>query len=708
MEDPPLRVWADVAESVVAWHPLQKHWGRGRAIYFSVICVDAESNTASASLLDPCFPADLGSAKAQRFLVDTGVHLELQGNHLESLLVGTAYVAYGTLAPVELPDGAFRVCLPRCSSKAGVSRMLGTGVAAFSARTKQGCSKPLNVAELFCGGMGGWTQAIRRSKGFKTILALDSDPLASEWFIQNNGGCSCVQGEFFLQDFATGTFPVFTCDINDKSWYQTFLTLPCDVVTASFPCTPWSAMGAQHGLQGQPGQALLAFLSMLRLLQPMSVGLENVPGFRAGPEYDKFCEQLQLAGYQIMYSTVHELANVAVASRRRWLAVAVSTLFLTKPERVHTWAHPLLHMPVYYQPSLHSTTFQSQDACFAWDVSDEEYSILRQYPVAPESNLPFNRVVQRGMVIPTYTASYRSSLNFAAQFLKSKGLYAWLIQDAAGRHRWFSPMEAALTMGFPLETMLPVNPVDAIRLVGNAIAPAQAALALVYLEKMLYAQTGRACNESFLKFLEAFGHHNLDLRDLQIVANDSAVFVCQKTRNPSCKKRSADSLHEADTETHALSKPLNQASLPSAVQAAQGPTQPYPDVIYGQLLDESPSGFVDPYGVFLKASPIVRPQRWQEWILQSGFKKDLDGYMVSYDSRFVPDGHVFFPGYKYVLQMHRLVPGGPGHVSGIFDLQKFPCFACASKFVAVEAVVDAESVPAPKQYLGYSRWTGPN
>ena len=553
------------------------------------------------------------------------------------------------------------------------------------------------MAELFRGGMGGWTQAIRRSQSFKTTLALDCDPLASEWFIQNNGGCSCVQGEFFPQDFAAGSFPVFTCDINDTSWYQTFLSIPCDVVTASFPCTPWSAMGAQHGLQGQPGQALLDFLSLLRLLQPMSVGLENVPGFRSGSQYDKFCEQLQLAGYQIMYSTVHELANVAVASRRRWLAVAVSTLFLTKPERVHTWAHPLVHMPVYYQPCLHSTTFQGQEGCFAWDVLDEEHDILKQYPVASDSNLPYNRVVHKGMIIPTYTASYRASLNFAAHFLKSKGLYAWLIQDAAGKHRWFSPLEAALTMGFPLETMLPVNPVDAVRLVGNAIAPAQAALTLVYLEKMLYEQTGRGCNESFLGFLEAFGQHRLDFRDLQIVANDSAVFACQKARNPRCNKRSADSLHEANYETQAPAKLMSSSTLPNTVQVAQGPTLPYPDVVYGQPLDSSPSGFLDPYGVFLEASPIVRPLRWQEWLLQSGFKKDVGLYMASYESRFVPDAHVFVPGYKYVVQLCRVVPGGPGDVSGIFDLQG-----------------DFHALPAPdslmpwKQWLQHNRFQLPN
>ena len=142
MEDPPLRTWADVAASVVSWHPQQKHWSRHRVIYFSVVSVDVQSNVASASLLDPCFPADLGSAKLQRFLVDTGIRLQLQGNHLESLIVGTAYVTYGTLPPVELSDGTFRVCLPRCSSKAGVSRMLGTGLADFSARAKRNSPGP--------------------------------------------------------------------------------------------------------------------------------------------------------------------------------------------------------------------------------------------------------------------------------------------------------------------------------------------------------------------------------------------------------------------------------------------------------------------------------------------------------------------------------------------------------------------------------------
>ena len=658
-----------MAHSVRAWHP-KLHWGQSSVLYFRVVAVDETANSAVASLLDPCFPANLGSSKVQRFLVDLGTKLELQGNHVDCLQAGFSYVAYGTVAPLKLDDGSFRIYIPRCSAKAGVSRILGTGLATFQAENMHAQNRPLGVAELFCGGMGGWTQAIKKSQGLKTVLALDSDPLASKWFIRNNGGYACLQGDYFEEDFPQGSFPVFTCDIQDKSWYQAFLRIPCDVVSASFPCTPWSTMGAQHGLQGQPGQALLAFLQMLRILQPMAVVLENVPGFRSGPGFTDFSEQLQLAGYQIMFSTVDELANVAAVSRRRWLAVAVSTLYLTKPESIQSWARPVMHKPLRYQPCFHSTTFDDRKEGCMWDVTHEERQILHQFPVAPDSEIPSHRVIDAGMLLPTYTASYRASLQFASHFLKSKGLYAWLVRDAAGQQRWFSPLEAALNMGFPLETVLPASQVDAVRLVGNAIAPPQAALALVYLERMLHEQTGRKCMNDFLGLFQAFGHHELDFRELAIVAQDSEVFICQKALKPSTRKRTCETLQAQQCGAQASA--ITALELPPTLSEAldsQGPTLTYPDAVYGRRLDGHASGFRDPYGAFVKLPPFTQPIRWRDWVLQSNFKKSLSDYMLSFETKFIPDSHVFMPGYMYTLQLHRIVPGGPGKVSGVFDLQ---------------------------------------
>ena len=202
------------------------------------------------------------------------------------------YVIYGAQAPVQIGETQYRMQVPQPSSKAGISRMLGVDLPWQKQHVAS--KSPVAVGEMFAGGMGGWTQAMRHIPSFQTTIALDIDEYAVKWYVSNNGGVP-VQGDAvvnFCNEFK-GEIPVVCGDIGEWTWLQLFMDIECQVLTASFPCAPWSNLGRQSGLRNADGCALLSFMKTIRLLQPAAVCFENVSGFRSGKHLPPLWKSLQ-------------------------------------------------------------------------------------------------------------------------------------------------------------------------------------------------------------------------------------------------------------------------------------------------------------------------------------------------------------------------------------------------------------------------------
>ena len=659
-----LPCWIDIQDSARAWVP-GTHWTRNSVMYLKISSIDIDDMRASAILVDPCLPRSIGEASGRRSLLETKTSLVLQGNHVDKLQVHGFYVLYGTLAPVQISDNAFRVAVPKCSAAAGISKLLGAKLP-WDCEGDRQTPSCVTVAELFCGGVGGWSHACKKIDGFEVIMALDSDPVAMKWFAINNGGCLCMQGEYFRADLPLGAFPVYTCDVSDKSWYQTFLEVDCEMFTISFPCTPWSSMGSRAGLNGDPGQALLHAITAAKILQPAVLAFENVPGFRAGVDFAKFTEQLQLAGFQIMYATMDDLANYSCCSRRRWLAVAINTLHLAKPQLIQGWARPLCCAPGVFEPTRHTAAFDAEVLLQAWTPSDVELSILRRFPVRDDMACPASRIVVSGGRLPTFTASYRKSLSFSPSFLQSKGLHAWLVRDGNQRTRWFTPLEAAVVMGFAYETQLPADPTSAVHIVGNAISPIHAALVLHYTARTLAEQTGANLHSDFGAFLTGCGCQSVDFRDVCIVLHEEAMFFSQKRSAVTKRPRPTSARPSAAPGFEHSPKKLTAQDACATGYIAD--TLPFPDTIQGDLADGKPSGYLDYSGFFNEVSPPLQPLPWKRWLQSSPLAKAPGNCMVSFRGEFLTDDLLLMPGFKYLLQLHKVVPGGPGSVSGAFDV----------------------------------------
>ena len=114
---------------------------------------------------------------------------------------------------------------------------------------------PLNIAELFA-GVGGFTLGFTNAGGYKTIYANDFDKWCKKTYDGYFG-----EGALDLRDIQT----VDENDIPD-----------CDILTAGFPCQPFSKIGKLHGFADERGTLFWDVLRILKAKRPRAFVLENV------------------------------------------------------------------------------------------------------------------------------------------------------------------------------------------------------------------------------------------------------------------------------------------------------------------------------------------------------------------------------------------------------------------------------------------------
>jgi DNA (cytosine-5)-methyltransferase 1 len=168
-----------------------------------------------------------------------------------------------------------------------------------------------------CGGMDlGFHQA-----GFKTIFANDINPDACTTYRTNIG-------EIVDQDIRIIKIPKFP-------------QRP-DVLTAGFPCQPFSNAGSRKGIQDDRGTLFQTAIDYVRVLKPRSVVFENVRGllsFKSGEKLliQEICEQLDELGYDVVFSLIDASRHNVPQKRLR--------VFIVGTEKISTgrfsFPHPV-------------------------------------------------------------------------------------------------------------------------------------------------------------------------------------------------------------------------------------------------------------------------------------------------------------------------------------------------------------------------------
>lgn len=158
-------------------------------------------------------------------------------------------------------------------------------------------------------GCGGFDLGFRQA-GFKTVFANDIDPDACQSYRLNLG--EIVEG-----DLRSVKLPKFK-------------RRP-DVLTAGFPCQPFSNAGSRKGIKDDRGTLFQTAIDIVAEINPKIVVFENVRGllsFKNGKRLliEDICSQLDRLGYDVGFSLIDASRHHVAQRRLRVLIVGVQRM----------------------------------------------------------------------------------------------------------------------------------------------------------------------------------------------------------------------------------------------------------------------------------------------------------------------------------------------------------------------------------------------
>ncbi len=171
----------------------------------------------------------------------------------------------------------------------------------------------LTTVELFA-GIGGFRIAADAA-GLKTIWANDISPKAANVYRSRFGDCELHSGD--IQKY-----------IEDVPEH--------DVLTAGFPCQPFSSAGRKQGFRDPRGHAFGAVVEILRRRRPRFFVLENVKrllSMESGSHFAAVLAALTALGYSVEWRLLNAMQLGLAQNRQRVLIIGVR-------DQV-----PLLHSP---------------------------------------------------------------------------------------------------------------------------------------------------------------------------------------------------------------------------------------------------------------------------------------------------------------------------------------------------------------------------
>jgi len=158
--------------------------------------------------------------------------------------------------------------------------------------------KELTNVELFC-GTGAFSLALQKTGKIHTIFANDILDSSEKIFNLNNNEIKLTKKNL--------------CDIEDND-------IPnCDIITAGFPCQPFSIAGKQKGFNDERSNVFWKILSIVKNKQPKIVILENVKNLQRhddGNTFKTIIENLEKLDYHIKYSVLNTCKITGIPQNR--------------------------------------------------------------------------------------------------------------------------------------------------------------------------------------------------------------------------------------------------------------------------------------------------------------------------------------------------------------------------------------------------------
>ncbi|CAE7364605.1 ngoBIM, partial [Symbiodinium sp. CCMP2592] len=345
----------------------------------------------------------------------------------------------------------------------------------------------LEIAEFFCGGFSGWSQAayILHRHGFPVHLAwtIDVDPACSEMLRYQHESWQEISQLSELHDASCQGVTHVCADITTNWWLRMFQKKPVNLVCVSAPCQPWSSAGSEQGLESLDGQLLLRAADILGSFRVPVVLLEQVANFPLHPHFAAVMQAWSRAGYRIAWQASLNLLDVLPGQRVRFLLVLLhSTHTGNKLLNMGAWttgrrinlgqAKAIFALP----PPLRQANTPSAEVLAVY--MDPWYVPAPRSPhLRPQSPSKF-RLRSACDSAGVFVAQYQFQHELAPAQME-KGILACLLRQG-DTIRFFAGPEIASIHGAVRPIFLSVDQRQQMRLLGNAISVPQAMVPLVH------------------------------------------------------------------------------------------------------------------------------------------------------------------------------------------------------------------------------------
>lgn len=291
----------------------------------------------------------------------------------------------------------------------------------------------MRYVDLFC-GLGAFHQAFDRHGGFECVMACDIDEGVRKIYHENYG--IVPLGD--INEIADDQIPEF------------------DVLTAGFPCQPFSIAGKKAGFDDmRRGNLFFRILEILDLRNPETVILENVKNLETinnGDTLKFIVEQLQQRGYHVVYKVLDSKKFRCPQSRKR--------IYIVGNKRVPDIEFPIESGDIVPVSSIIDHTvddeFQFSDKYDLQPVS----SGTMKYKLINKASGKGGRQGERVYSIDTYGPTICASSGGVGP---KTGLY-----DVNGKIRGLTVSETLCMFGFPTDFKIP-NTKKMLFYLGNSI-----------------------------------------------------------------------------------------------------------------------------------------------------------------------------------------------------------------------------------------------
>ncbi len=344
-------------------------------------------------------------------------------------------------------------------------------------------SRQVRVIELFA-GIGGFRKA-SDDLGLKTVWANDNSLAACEVYRKSFG--RIIEGDL------------------EEHWRS----VPShDLLTAGFPCQPYSSAGKKAGRQDARSNVVTTMLKILRANGPAAFVLENVPFIQAIGQGEFFWELLKKLGeldYRVEWRVVNA-ADVGVPQfRPRILIVGSQTLGGDETDPVLKHFDGESHGEVSRRPSSRPPawgalvngsrviTYADRPRWLDWShLNLREFlddSVSERFDFTPETLERIKTSKYVGRVIRGVEVLYNQNggSRMGYTVYGTSGLAPTFTATASrhyerfyvdGSYRRLTPQEYASIQGFDAEHCAGVTMAEKYKLVGNSVPPALAKFAI--------------------------------------------------------------------------------------------------------------------------------------------------------------------------------------------------------------------------------------